>query len=494
MKRLALVIFSCLALCAQFSYAYRYICNGLLANGVERSDSCGPCDEEHAPRWSRPIIKVLIGDKVRPKNLSSEAWWRIVQASFAAWENIPGSNLRFILERGEGNRQFGADESVQEVFWVTDSEEWRELVGSGEFGVLGATLPRYTCKQVAQEASSDESKIFFDRDLIDSDLVMNGADIINWQENCNNDDCVAVQTTLAHEIGHKLGLDHPCLLCGTSIMSARAGFNLSYPVFDDMEGLRSLYPAPWLLGGFGARCHENTDCSEGRLCIYDKGSSYCSNTCEADNDCQKGTFCEERQERKVCIFASGETSGGKKEGDSCDLGPCAEPLLCAGASHENYYCFKPCTSQTSCAHKQECIPVGRNLAICVTIKQLGEVCDTRELCADNLLCLINGIKGRCRKPCSIFDTNNSGCDRGQICKIFGPQEAVCVPYELNLDESSSGFKDDSQPNADKWGRHAKDPEHNFFSGCAVWPLQAQNISSLWLFIALLVLRLKRRRN
>lgn len=67
MKRSAFLLFSGVLLCAQFSFAYRFICNGLLANGVERSDSCGPCDEAHAPRWSNPNIKVLIGDKIRPK-------------------------------------------------------------------------------------------------------------------------------------------------------------------------------------------------------------------------------------------------------------------------------------------------------------------------------------------------------------------------------------------------------------------------------------------
>src|SRR5580692_3652229 len=135
-------------LVAAVSYGYRFICNGVLANGEERTDDsaeCGVCDAQHAARWSNPSIEVIVDYSKTPRNISESDWRSIVQKSFAAWENVSGSSLRFVERDDKNPRAFGANDRVHEIFWITDRQEWRKLVGSGEFGTLGATLPRYEC-------------------------------------------------------------------------------------------------------------------------------------------------------------------------------------------------------------------------------------------------------------------------------------------------------------------------------------------------------------
>ncbi|HXW60549.1 MAG TPA: hypothetical protein VEK06_03325, partial [Myxococcota bacterium] len=145
-------------------FSYRFVCNGILADGTTRGDSCGPCDEVNAARWSNPNVPVIVDYSVLPQGMKESEWRDVVKQSFAAWNQVSGTKFRFVPIEAKSRREFGANDSFHEIFWIKDSEEWRRLVGSGEFGTLGATLPRYSC------GGSAGSK----RRIEDSDLVLNG--------------------------------------------------------------------------------------------------------------------------------------------------------------------------------------------------------------------------------------------------------------------------------------------------------------------------------
>ncbi|MCA9508611.1 MAG: matrixin family metalloprotease, partial [Myxococcales bacterium] len=259
---------------ASISQAHRYVCNGILANGDERWDTCGPCDDKNAARWPNPNIPVVVDNKSLPGGIDKKEWMGVVDDSFSAWNDISGSSLRFFQVDKEIRRDFGQNEMLHEIFWVNNSEEWRRLVGVGEFGTLGATLPRYRCG----------GKLGSKRQIFDADLALNAMPYINWKVKCEDDDCISIQTTLVHELGHFVGLDHPCLACSTSIMSARAVFDLMYPVLDDISGLQILYP-DIQTGGFGSQCIYTSDCKDGFECIASNGSKYCTAQCSNDDDC-----------------------------------------------------------------------------------------------------------------------------------------------------------------------------------------------------------------
>jgi hypothetical protein len=340
--------------------SYRFVCNGMLANGESRSDECGKCDDETAARWENSNVAVVTDDAGLPETISKDEWRQIIDESIAAWNNIPGSSFNF-LDVGESNlREFGANESVHEIFWINTKEEWNILVGGGELGTLGATMPRYLCKP----NSDGPRKIF------DADLVLNGLPHINWQLDCDDDDCIDPRTTLVHELGHFFGLDHPCLSCSSSIMSARAGFDLILPVFDDIEGVTVLYPSENFESGFGTKCEQNEDCSS-QQCITQGAAKYCSDNCSNDIDCTFGGLCTNYlEESKVCMFPDGESAGGRLEGESCVKAPCVEGLICAGPSEEQYFCFATCSSNDQCEESKSCFEIELNISICLEFRFL----------------------------------------------------------------------------------------------------------------------------
>jgi hypothetical protein len=167
--------------------------------------------------------------------------------------------------------------------------------------------------------------------------------------------------------------------------------------------------------------------------------------------------------------------------------------VCAGASKESFYCFKPCGKNISCKSNQECIKVGKETSICVTIKQLGESCDGHELCNDSLFCLIEDNTGNCRAPCGLVDPNGTGCEPGFNCKVFGLRQEICVPDMLSLTNSSAlGFNDTQS--TDKLSRYDKaPPSSQKSSACNSINLKDSNMSFLWALAALVFFRLLRTR-
>ena len=68
-------------------------------------------------------------------------------------------------------------------------------------------------------------------------------------------------STFVHEMGHFVGLDHPCTQCDWAVMSAQAYTEPEAPLLDDQNGLRALYPG--VGGGIGYGCDDQSDCNVG---------------------------------------------------------------------------------------------------------------------------------------------------------------------------------------------------------------------------------------
>lgn len=457
------VFFACLA---WPTFSYRFVCNGFWANGDERQDKCGAvCDKYTTARWNEPNVPITVSDEPRPRNISLNDWRRIVDRSFAAWNNVQGSGFRFFRTNKNSQRDFGSNSNLHEIFWITDKAEWRELVGAGEFGTLGATVPRYNCPD-----SDNPGRVIFD-----ADLALNGMAHINWQVNCNNVDCIAVQTTLVHELGHFLGLDHPCLLCGSSIMSARAGYDLIEPMSDDEDGVRILYPIGEL-GSLGYPCQENLDCQLGLTCHEDK---YCSQKCFGDMDCGANMSCAASEEGSFCRYSNNKFPG-QREGQSCRNVPCQKDLVCAGTDKAHSFCFATCGPGSDCLDGKDCVNFDAELSICMNINHAGEECSYRDMCAPKMTCLFHSDdQGVCHTVCG----KNGECGENEKCVHQENGDHLCFSTlaSLNLsDGSTASFRGKKRP-----GSRLGDGEG--------WSCNHAPISSLVWFLGLVIVGLRRFR-
>ena len=451
---------------------YRFICNGILADGSEHVDNCGaPCDDAHAPRWPNPNIPVLVDYDKTPYGISKIQWQDVVKKSFAAWENVSGTSLRFVPMEGKSQRAFGSNRGLHEIFWITDRDEWRTVVGVGEFGTLGATLTPYTC---------DEN-----RQIVDSDMALNGLEYIDWQIDCDSEDCISPQTTLVHELGHFFGLDHPCQQCVDSVMSARAGLDFKYPLFDDMQGLRMLYPDK-SSGGFGYPCSSSAECQNNGQCLSVHDNQYCSHECSEDRDCAMGALCVQHNGSLVCAFIDGDTAEAKGEEENCSRLPCKDSLICAGISLEQSYCFNPCNSDLDCFPEQLCVGLENDkTGICMSIKQKGEKCFATQLCDEKLFCIFSDSEvGYCREGCNSSNDESRACPSGEVCQLIDGEKEICLPIGLSLGENSAGFASDNKRAREKARSAYKDS-----MGCSF-----NKNPSDFSMIALLLLLLWRSKN
>lgn len=266
-----------------------------------------------------PIVYVL--DPTGSADIGDGSDLEALRDSFRAWACIPGTKLRF-EEGGEpGPRVVATDDGKNTLFWDETGNDC--LMGPGTLGVtigdVGAN-PRRA-----------------------ADICFNGADH-TWGVGRDTD----VQSIAMHEIGHLIGLDHPCDNDAATDTCLPVTEAIMFPSWSgtperalrrsDIAGAVALYPAgdgddSGCEGPFraGERCTCNDDCVEGLVCAPDvEGDLRCGRTCStADRDCGAGS---------VCVLDA-------PAGDSGAVG------LCVRASPPNLPAGAICSNAADCASR-----------------------------------------------------------------------------------------------------------------------------------------------
>ncbi len=391
--------------------AFKFTCNGVDAHGKVESDKCGaPCDDVGAARWVPGDVEVRIDFSVFPSGIDQKTWKKVALSSMESWNTVSGANFKYRFGGSTVNRSFGSDSRYHEIFWVIDANEWITNVGSGEKGTLAVTLSPYLCP----------NSIHPYRETIDGDVMLNGTEDFPWQASCKDRNCQSILSTLTHELGHMAGLGHPCVLCSNSIMTSKAGFNTEYPMFDDQEGLRALYPGT-SSGNLGSRCDKNSECNNGQQCISQGNAKYCSQNCSADQACPPGYACDEN----MCQFAIGRLSGAVGLGESCQTKYCEADLLCVGADKVHQFCYIGCLKSGDCQQAETCVPLEGETSqgVCIHEGKLGESCHWKNPCVEKLICVVEDDKGNCRVPCTLGQKNT--CAQAETCRDLGQGKSAC---------------------------------------------------------------------
>lgn len=227
-----------------------------------------------------PIVYVL--DPAGSADLpDDDAELEALRDSFRAWACIEGTSLRFEEGAEPGPRRVATDDGKNTLFWDETGNEC--LMGPGTLGI--------TVGDVGGTRTS-------------ADICFNGFNH-TWGIGKDTD----VQSIAMHEIGHMIGLDHPCDNDADTASCLPVSQAIMFPSWSggaerqllesDIAGAVGLYPSTGDDAGCegpfraGERCSCNDDCVEGLVCAPDvEGELRCSNTCSAQNrNCGGGSAC-----------------------------------------------------------------------------------------------------------------------------------------------------------------------------------------------------------
>jgi hypothetical protein len=223
--------------------------------------------------------------------------------------------------------------------------------------------------------------------IVEADIYLN-ADGFSWSDS-PEEGSVTLEPVLLHELGHVLGLLHPC---GDEAPSVPAC--VEDPTFDVV-----MNPA------YSAERTTPTDDDLAGICaLYGQSVP----TCRADADCPAALSCS---------ASGGCVAGAKPEGVSCSGDRDCESGLCASE-----VCAMPCTSSTDCPAQSAC-SFEADVGACVSVlRELGESCSQSEECVSQQCVIDQHGAGYCTRRCATDDV----CPQDWRCGAPAA-ERVCIP-------------------------------------------------------------------
>ncbi len=354
--------------------------------------------------WTDPRVRYWLRSEDRPP-LPIATLERAVTAGFDVW-NEPTCSSLTLTYGGVTAAVASPSDGYNTVAWVRD---WTHRGFSAD--VAATTDVTFTRR-------GDDGRWI----ITDADILLN-ARHHRWSVGDDGDGGRDITAVVAHEVGHLVGLAHPCEddgrdgapLCGPEHVDTTM-----YPSYlgeaqrdlgeDDTAGLCALYPTE--------SC-QVVGCPLGQACVGHRCVTECTADdcmspapCHSDDDCEGGATCV----RGGCVQGSRGTTGD----------PCGDDLECmSGVCHADGYCTSTCGADGRCGGAFECTEASGTCTSEGGV--LGDRCERGRECSSGL-CLLGTPEGTCTRACA----RALPCPDGFRCETVEGTD-VCVPVAARAD-------------------------------------------------------------
>ncbi len=363
--------------------------------------------------------------KALPKGLKTADVETAIQSATSTW-SAPACSAAQFSYAGLTDEHAAPGDGVNSIEWVSD---WAAR-GFPE-DAPGATDVQYL--------KQDERW-----SIVEADIYLNLA--FAWSTNASPaDDTKDVLAVVTHEVGHALGLLHPCEAggangapaCSTSFADSYSGATM-YPFYsfteaklsqDDIDGVCFLYPKN--------ACPDD-GCGDGQTCTAEGCVAVCGGkncalgeVCTAAG-CQTEVPCNAKScAGKACFTAAGCGALDHCVDGSCSVGerpngdPCETGVECQEGGCINGTCSRQCGGAGACEKGQTCDSAS---GACVSpLLALGASCTDGATCTGGL-CVAGATKAPiCSRACG---DNLPVCPAGWSCDHVDGQLA-CAPRETS---------------------------------------------------------------
>lgn len=308
-----------------------------------------------------------------PAGLDRDAVRASIEAAAATWNAVDCTDVRLVFA-GFTDEPAVAGDDVNTFAFVLDG-----------WSALGLDADAAATTDVGYASRGVETRIN------EADLLLN-AESFRWALDAGPTDARDLRAVVTHELGHVLGLLHPCELDGrdgagpcvpshdTSALHPLYSVRQRALSVDERDGLCALYP---------------TICS---------GS--CNPTpepeCATDVECPSTAWCD----RGTC----------SPRGTHADA--CLDDSECAGLCAADGWCSSTCDENRDCPPFYAC----RSGLCASTGGGYGTPCEAGRDCASGVCItgLVRAPDGYCSRPCG------DACPAGELCRVIDEQ-AVCAP-------------------------------------------------------------------
>lgn len=250
--------------------------------------------------------------------------------------------------------------------------------------------------------------------ILETDIWLNGENYAWTTGEPQLPTLVGVFATVSHEMGHAIGMDHPCEFdADNGVPDCDAQSDQSALMFpslvtaepkltsDDVGGLCTLYPLD--------ECKvDGTGCSSGP-------TETVESECAQDKDCDSTQMCLSG----YCIEIP------RPLGDGCDVDSACESGLCLKGA-----CRERCTSDLTCLSGEQCNV--KTLACGTAVKAFAAECDDAEACVTGLCYIDPGPKAYCTRFCD----DSSPCPKGWECTGTDDAQRFCAVSQTISDGCS----------------------------------------------------------